>query len=81
MGPSTVGCEVSDRNPAVASLTISTSEINHPLVGKRVIETRTEGALRSTADRFQMDVSCTLLENGRYVRSKRWQTDVARALV
>jgi putative CocE/NonD family hydrolase len=81
MGPSTVGCEVSDRDPAVASLTISTSELNHPLAGKRVIETRTEGALRSTADRFHMDVTCTLLENGREIRSKRWQTDVARALV
>ncbi len=81
MGPSTVGCEVRDADPAVAALTISTSEINHPLQGGRVIETRTEGALRSTKDRFHMDVTCTLLENGREIRTKRWETDVARELV
>jgi hypothetical protein len=81
MGPSKVGCEVSDADPARAALTISTSEINRPLNSTRIIETRTEGAMRSTLDRFHMDVTCTLLENGRIIRTKRWQTDVARALV
>ena len=81
MGPSVVGCEVNDADPATAALTISTSEINHPLNSTRVIETRTEGALRSTLDRFTMDVTCTLLENGREIRKRRWQTDVKRELV
>jgi hypothetical protein len=81
MGPSVVACEVSDADPSSAALTISTSEINHPLNSPRVIETRTEGAMRSTVDRFSMDVTCTLLENGREIRTRRWQTEVKRELV
>jgi uncharacterized protein len=81
MGPSKIGCEVRDDDPAHAALTISTSETNTPIGGRRVIETRTHGAMTSTADRFRMDVTCTLLENGKEVRTRQWLKDVKRQLV
>ena len=81
MGPSAIMCRVSDDDPAEAVLTISTSEKDTPLLGKRVVETQTEGTLRSTKDRFLLDVTCTLLENGKTIRSRQWKSDVARALV
>ena len=81
MGPSVITCSTSDADPAHAALTISTSEKNRPLLGNRVVETRTEGALRSTEDRFLLDVTCTLLENGKVIRDKRWTADVKRELV
>jgi putative CocE/NonD family hydrolase len=81
MGPSQIGCEVSDADPAQARLTVKTSERNHPIDSTRLIETRTQGAMTSTRDRFHMDVTCTLLENGKVIREKTWQTDVARQLV
>lgn len=81
MGPSVVTCSVSDADPAHASLTISTSEKNRPLHGNRVVEIRTEAALRSTADRFLLDIHCTLLENDRTIRTRNWTADVARQFV
>jgi putative CocE/NonD family hydrolase len=81
MGPSVIGCEVSDGDPARAALTISTSEKNTPLLGHRVVETQTQGSLRSTQDRFLLDVHCTLLENGKVIRKRTWQADVKRELV
>jgi hypothetical protein len=81
MGPSTIACTVSDADPARASLTISTSEKNTPLHSNRTVETRTEGSLRSTQDRFVLDVRCTLLENGRTVRTRQWTADVKRDFV
>ena len=81
MGPSEIGCDVSDDDPAHAALTIKTSEINTPIGGNRVIETRTHGAMTSTVDRFRMDVTCRLLENGREIRTRRWLKDVKRQFV
>ncbi len=81
MGNDEIGCEVSDDNPADAVLTVSTSETFRPLDKTRVIVTHTEGALRSTVDRFDMNVTCTLTENGKVIRSRNWQTDVARRFV
>jgi predicted acyl esterase len=81
MGPSAVTCAVSDADPARASLTISTSEKNFSLHGKREIEIRTEASLRSTADRFLLDIHCTLLENGKTARARDWKADVARQFV
>jgi hypothetical protein len=81
MGPSAITCSVSDADPAHATLTINTSEKDHPLNSKRVVETQTEGTLRSTQDRFLLDVRCTLLENGRAIRSRQWTADVKREMV
>jgi putative CocE/NonD family hydrolase len=81
MGEDRIGCEVSDSDPAHAALTIDTREQYHPLTGRRLVEAHTQGALRSTQDRFQMDLTCTLSENGRLVRRRRWVTDVKREMV
>jgi len=81
MGPSVITCTVSDADPAHATLTISTSEKNRPLRGNRIVETQTEGSLKSTQDRFLLDVRCTLLENGKIIRKKQWTADVKRDLV
>ncbi|HEY2659871.1 MAG TPA: CocE/NonD family hydrolase [Caulobacteraceae bacterium] len=81
MGPDKIGCEVSESDPANAVLTISTRDEFHPLHGRRLIESHTEGSLRSTADSFRMDLTCTLTENGNLVRTRRWVTEVKRELV
>ncbi|MEJ0046693.1 MAG: CocE/NonD family hydrolase [Rhodospirillales bacterium] len=81
MGADLIGCEVTESDPAHASLTVSTREQFHPLGGGRTIESHTEGALRSTQDRFHMQVTCTLSENGKIARSRQWVTDVQRQLV
>jgi predicted acyl esterase len=81
MGPSAITCSVSDADPAHATLTISTSEKDRPLNSNRVVETQTEGTLRSTQDRFLLDVRCTLLENGKPVRTRQWTADVRREMV
>jgi predicted acyl esterase len=81
MGPSAIGCDVSDADPAQAQLTISTSEKHGPLAGGRMVETQTEGRLRSTQTRFLLDVHCKLLENGRTIRERTWTADVKRELV
>jgi hypothetical protein len=81
MGPSAIGCDVSDTDPAHAQLTITTSEKHGPLTGGRMVETQTEGRLRSTQTRFLLDVHCKLLENGRTIRERTWTADVKRELV
>jgi hypothetical protein len=81
MGPSAITCMVSDDDPAHATLTIRTSEKNRPLHSDRVVETRTEGSLRSTRERFLLDVTCTLLENGKQLRTRSWTEDVRREFV
>jgi uncharacterized protein len=81
MGVDLIGCEVADNDPAHAALTVSTHEQFHPLGGHRLIETHTEGVLRSTQDKFQMDVTCTLNENGKAIRSRQWVTEVKRQFV
>jgi hypothetical protein len=81
MGPSAITCSVKESDPAHATLSISTSEKDHPLHSSRVVETQTEGTLRSTPERFLLDVRCTLLENGKPVRSRQWAADVKRQWV
>jgi hypothetical protein len=81
MGNDEIGCEVTDADPAHALLTLKTSETFRPLNSNRVIVTHTEGALRSTVDTFRMDVTCTLMENGKTVRTRSWNTEVKRQFV
>jgi putative CocE/NonD family hydrolase len=81
MGSDQLWCRVSDRDPAHASMRLSSSLVHTPENAPRRIETRAEGALTSSVDTFSMDIECTLLENGRIVRSRRWQDSARRELV
>ncbi|HEU4402088.1 MAG TPA: CocE/NonD family hydrolase [Candidatus Polarisedimenticolia bacterium] len=70
---------VEDRNPAAAAL-----EVESFYRGRsrgRTVEARGEGSLRSTGTEFLFDVTCTLLENGRTIRRRRWQDRAPRRLV
>jgi putative CocE/NonD family hydrolase len=79
LGDDKIRCRVKEDDPADASLEIEGRRIE--TMGERSIETRATGSLRSTADRFVMDLECTLLENGKVIRSGRWKEDVKRELV
>ncbi|QUD89372.1 CocE/NonD family hydrolase [Phenylobacterium montanum] len=81
MGDDRIGCEVKDSDPAHAGLTISTHDDFRPLAGRRLVQVKTDGALRSTADTFDMDLTCVLLENGREVRRRRWTSTFKRQWV
>jgi uncharacterized protein len=81
MGPDELWCRVNDRDPALASMQLSTSVVHTPKGASRRIEARAEGTLRSTQDSFIMDIECTLLDNDRVVRRRRWQDAVKRELV
>ncbi len=81
MGPDRLWCRVSDRDPANASIQLSSRLLHTPEDAPRRIETRAEGSLKSTVDAFSMDIECTLLENDRVVRKRRWQDSVRRELV
>jgi putative CocE/NonD family hydrolase len=81
MGPDELWCRVNDRDPAQASMQLSTSVVHTPTGAARRVEARAEGSLKSTVDSFVMDIECTLLENDRVVRRRRWQDTVKRELV
>ena len=81
MGPDELWCRVNDRDPAQASMQLSTKVVHTPDGAGRRIEARAEGSLRSTQDSFILDIECTLLENDRVVRQKRWRDTVRRELV
>ncbi|MFI4889027.1 MAG: CocE/NonD family hydrolase [Steroidobacterales bacterium] len=81
LGGDKLSCRVIENNPADASMTMSSSVVHTPEGAARRIETRAEGTLKSTADSFSMDIECTLLENDRVVRTRRWQDTVRRELV
>jgi uncharacterized protein len=81
MGPDELWCRVNDNDPARASMQLSTKVVHTPEGAARRIEARAEGSLSSTVDSFVMDIECTLLENDRVVRKKRWQDTVKRELV
>ena len=81
MGDDKLWCRVKDDNPAEASMTQISSVVHTPEGAPRRIETRAHSSLTSTADRFTMDIECTLLENDRVVRVRRWQDTVRRELV
>jgi len=79
LGDDKIWCRVKEDDPATASLEISGTRVETH--GDRRIEARAEGSLRSTVDSFRMDIECTLLENGKTVRSGRWKDEVRRELV
>jgi hypothetical protein len=72
---------ISEHNPAEASIMVSTSAAYLVAGRTRRIEARAEGTLKSTVDTFVVDIECTLLENDRIVRQRRWQDSVRRELV
>ncbi len=74
-----IACRVKDDDPAGASLKTACSNVEGD--GRRRIEVRSDGELRSTKDEFILDIGCTLLENDREVRTRRWQDKVRRELV
>jgi hypothetical protein len=79
LGDDKIWCRVKEDDPAAASLELSgftKSEGNN-----RRVEVRAEGALRSTADEFILDVTCTLLENDKVIKSRQWKDKVQRELV
>jgi uncharacterized protein len=81
MGPDHLWCRVNDHAPADASMQLSTSLVHTPEGAARRVETRAEGALKSTVDSFSIDIECTLLEDDRVVRRRRWQDSARRELV
>lgn len=81
MGADELWCRVNDNDPAQASMQLSTRVLHTPEGAARRIEALAEGSLKSTVDTFVMDIKCTLLENDRVVREKRWQDTVKRQLV
>jgi putative CocE/NonD family hydrolase len=74
-----ITCRVKDDDPASASLHNVASSTESE--GGRRIEVRSDGELRSTADEFILDITCTLLESGRVVRTRNWKDRVKRQLV
>jgi hypothetical protein len=75
-----IECRVDERNPAEASVRV-TASAPHKAADGRSIETRAEGTLRSTMDHFLLDMECTLLENGKVIRTKRWKDEVRREFI
>jgi hypothetical protein len=74
-----ITCRVKDDEPAAASLRTVCS--NPEKAGDRRVEVRSDGELRSTADEFILDITCTLLENDRVVRTRQWKDKVRRELI
>jgi uncharacterized protein len=81
MGPDRLWCRVNEHDPATASMQLSSKLVHTPEGAARRIETHAEGALKSTVDTFSIDIECTLLENEKVVRTRRWQNTVRRELV
>ncbi len=74
-----ISCRVKDEDPAAASLQTTSSNTEND--GSRRVEVRSEGELRSTVDDFILDITCTLLENYKVVRTRRWKDKVRRELL
>lgn len=75
-----IECRVSERTPADASVRV-TASAPHKAADGRSIETRAEGTLQSTMDHFLLDMECSLLENGKVVRARRWKDEVRREFI
>jgi len=75
-----IECRVNERNPAEASVRV-TASAPHRAADGRSIETRAEGTLRSTIDHFLLDMECTLVENGKVIRTRRWKDEVRREFI
>ena len=74
-----ISCRVADDEPGKASMSIDTYFVEK--LGDRVIECQSTGTLASLPARFEMDISVSLRENGKEVRSKRWRDSIKRELV
>jgi hypothetical protein len=74
-----ITCRVEDDDPASASLKTACS--NEEKTGIRRVEVRSDGELRSTAGEFILDITCTLLDDGKVVRTRQWKDKVRRELV
>ena len=81
IGSDRLWCTVNEANPAEASMKLEASIVHTAEGAARRIETRAVGVLRSSEKSFETDIECTLLENDRVVRTRRWQGSVARELV
>ena len=81
MGGDIIGCEIDPHDPGRAALTIDTKDAFKPLNGTPTVESHTIGAMRSTRDTFEVDITCTLSQGGRRVRSRRWLSSFKRDLV
>jgi hypothetical protein len=79
LGDDTIWCRVKDDDPATASLELSGFTKSEG--SNRRVESRVEGSLRSTVDDFILDVTCTLLENEKVVKTRQWKDTVRRELV
>jgi len=79
LGDDKIWCRVKEDDPAAASLELSgfTRSSGSP----RQVEARAEGTLGSTVDAFLLDVTCTLLENDKVVKSRQWRHRARRQLV
>lgn len=67
---------VDDAAPARAPLEVeSCLEVRS---GSRGVESRGAGTLRSDAGNLYLDMTCTILENGRRLRARRWQDQAPR---
>jgi putative CocE/NonD family hydrolase len=80
LGRNIIECKVNEANPGEASLHL-TANVQNTAADGRQIETRAVGTLSSTVDRFIMDMECTLLENGKVIRTRRWEDNVPRQLL
>jgi putative CocE/NonD family hydrolase len=81
MGDDVIGCEIDPHDPARARLTIDTRDVFKPLNGAPTVESHTLGAMSSTRDAFEVDITCTLSQGGKPVRSRRWASSFRRDFV
>jgi len=79
LGDDTIWCRVKDDDPATASLELS--GFTESKGSGRRVQARAEGSLLSTQNDFILDVTCTLLENEKVVKSRQWKDKVRRELV
>ncbi len=69
-------CQVDDNQPGQASMQIDTRRIEEG--HGRTIETHSLGSLTSTATDFIVDITITLKEGDRPVRTQRWRETIPR---
>jgi len=74
-------CQVNESDPAEASLRLNAVQKFRPLDPSRRVETRATGVLRSTADKFIVDMKVSLVENDKVLRERDWQFETPRQLV
>lgn len=74
-----IECRVEDARPGYASMSVDT--ISTERAADREVSIRSKGVLRSTPQQFELDMSAELLEDGKSIRSRRWQDRIPRRLV